>query len=185
MYSPISVPMWSPSFTEISQWRDSSQHWRAMSSFSWNGASSSSKSKQVRPAPSSAWISPTKMPCISERERSAGGRAVAAILAGPVLRSAILAPRGSKMRSSILVRTKRSSRASSDSGEHLLHPTAYLLARSASPRLPGPAMPPDARYELLELVPGGAPPARPSRASRSATGAASRRRASPRTRPAG
>ena len=44
VYSPISEPMWSPSLIEISQWRDSSQHWRAMSSLSANGASSMSKS---------------------------------------------------------------------------------------------------------------------------------------------
>src|SRR5438067_13635701 len=31
--------MWSPNFTDISQWRASSQHCRAMSSFSANGTS--------------------------------------------------------------------------------------------------------------------------------------------------
>ena len=59
---------------EISTWRLSSQHCRAMSSFSANGASSSPlpvvKSQHVRPAPSSAWISPMKMPCIIPRARS-------------------------------------------------------------------------------------------------------------------
>ena len=37
--------------TEISVWRASSQHWRAMSSLRAKGASSSSKSHTVRPAP--------------------------------------------------------------------------------------------------------------------------------------
>ena len=132
VYSPISVPMWSPSLSEISQWRASSQHWRAMSSFSWKGASVSSKSKHVRPAPSSAWISPTKMPCINERERSAAAGRSVAIFAGPVLRAAILAPRGSKIRSSILERTKRSSRASSDSGSIF-----FMRLIPPAPVLPG------------------------------------------------
>ena len=64
-------PMWSDSLQEISTWRASSQHCRAMSSLRANGASSRpspvSKSQQVRPAPSSAWISPTKMLCMSDR----------------------------------------------------------------------------------------------------------------------
>ena len=62
------MPMCSPSLMLISTWRASSQHCRAMSSFSpngaWSRASPRSKSKHVRPAPSSAWISPTKMPCM-------------------------------------------------------------------------------------------------------------------------
>src|SRR6188472_4126667 len=58
------------------------------------------------------------MPCINDRERSAADGRSTAILAGPVLRCATLAPRGSNTRSSILVRTKRSSRASSDSARN-------------------------------------------------------------------
>ena len=53
-YSPISLPIQSASFTQISQWRASSQHWRAMSSLSANGAvsvppsSATPKSQHVR-----------------------------------------------------------------------------------------------------------------------------------------
>src|SRR6476469_1854169 len=123
--------MWSPSLIEISQWRDSSQHWRAMSSLSWNGASVSSKSKQVRPAPSRAWIAPTKMPCMSDRDRSAAAGRSAAIFAGPVLRVARRAPRGSKKASSMRLRTKRSSRANSASGR------SFFIVHSLSCLNPG------------------------------------------------
>ena len=64
---------------------------------------SSSKSKLVRPAPSSAWISPTKMPCISLRAASGAAGRSGSSLAEPVLRSADLASwRGSHHASSIV-----------------------------------------------------------------------------------
>ena len=150
MYSPISVPMWSPSLIEISQWRDSSQHWRAMSSLSWNGASLSSKSKQVRPAPSSAWISPTKMPCISERERSAAaGRSVAS-LAGPVLRCGDLG--AARIEDAVLDLGADEALVTGELGlgEHLLHATATSCDRFS--QATGTGDPARRQYELLELL---------------------------------
>ena len=131
--------MCSTSFTEISTWRASSQHWRAMSSLRANGASSRpspvSKSQQVRPAPSSAWISPTKMPCIS----------AAGVLAGVLVgrrervdaRHLGLALRGSKMTSSMRMWSNRSSRASSSTGSMRFMSNLLGAAPSPQRRLPG------------------------------------------------
>src|SRR5436305_909539 len=114
--------MCSVSFTEISTWRVSSQHWRAMSSLSWKGASSRpspvSKSQQVRPAPSRAWISPTKMLCINWRDASGASGSVA-LKAFLCERSSRTALRGSKTTSSMLMRWNRVSRASSSTGRIL------------------------------------------------------------------
>ena len=161
-YWPISVPIQSLSLTLISTCRASSQHCRAMSSFSANGTSISplssvaapvlatpavSKSKQVRPAPSSAWISPTKMPCMRPRapslasRRDGVSRNEVRLPAPPSLTSS--AVRASWKRSCIVMVAKRSSRASWSTGRNLRMSfrlsslTAYWL-----PMEPGPAMPP-------------------------------------------
>ena len=68
-----------------------------------------SKSQQVRPAPSSAWISPTKMPCIRPRAPS-GASASRGLKPFSRRRVATNALRGSKITSSMVMRTNRSSR---------------------------------------------------------------------------
>ena len=135
-YWPISLPIQSASFTLISTWRASSQHCRAMSSLRANGASSTVKSQQVRPAPSSAWISPTKMPCMSARAASdASGRDGTSRFDAGRGRSglSIMALRGSAMRSRIVVLLKRSSRASSSTGKKRLIVRSSSLPRSGAP----------------------------------------------------
>ena len=77
-----------------------------MSSLSSNGASSRpvpvSKSQHVRPAPSRAWISPTKMPCIRLRARVGRVGVVGAEAVAALRRRGSAALRGSKMTSSML-----------------------------------------------------------------------------------
>ena len=124
---PISVPIQSDSLALISTWRASSHAWRAMSSLSSNGIvplepSPASKSWAVRPAPSSAWISPTMMPCMSDRAASdASWRSGVRRLDAPRLFAVFLtstAVRVSAIRSAMLVCTKRSSRARSSTGKN-------------------------------------------------------------------
>ena len=137
------MPIQSLSLTLISTWRASSHAWRAMSSLSANGTVLpvvgllsapvgpvpgtllTAKSWHVRPAPSSAWISPTKMPCIRPRAASlASGRdgtrrlllrfGLAESSAPPVRPTTV---RASAIRSRIVILLNRSSRASSSTGK--------------------------------------------------------------------
>src|SRR4029079_15427978 len=129
--SPISEPMCWPSLMLISTSRASSQHCLAMSSLrpsgAWSRASPRSKSKHVRPAPPSAWISPTKIPCINPRALSVEFSYVGA----RVLRSAV-GDRflGSNTASSIAMCANRSSRASSVTGNiRFIRTTLHSYAR--------------------------------------------------------
>ena len=110
-----------------------------------------------------------------------GGRC--AILAGPVLRWRDLRPAG--IEDPILDLGAHETLVSGQLGsrEHLLHRDCSP-PRLGSPQATGAGDAARRQVQLLELLPGAGLPARLSRACRSATGAASRRRASRRTRPA-
>ena len=102
-----------------------------MSSLSANGMAAASasavpasvKSQHVRPAPSRAWISPTKMPCMSERAASLASlrdgvsRLVERRLWSPFRFNV---ERGSPMRSAMVSLWNRSSRARSSTGKKRL-----------------------------------------------------------------
>ena len=79
------------------------------------------KSWQVRPAPSSAWISPTKMPCMSARAAVLASARLGTnrfdFAVGPSLPSAL---RGSFMRSAMVTWLNRLSRANSSTGKNFL-----------------------------------------------------------------
>src|SRR5262245_40078266 len=106
-----------------------------MSSLRAYGASSVaspvSKSQHVRPAPSRAWISPTKMPCMRARAASAeSGRS--GVRRAWVRILLLRTERGSLMRSWMSTRTKRSSRARSSTGwDFLMVPPSWRLRRRA------------------------------------------------------
>ncbi len=163
-YWPISVPIQSLSLMLISTWRASSHAWRAMSSFNANGASVPvSKSQHVRPAPSRAWISPTKMPCIRPRARSlASARSGVRRFVLVRLSVAVSTVRGSACDWRIVIWLNRSSRANSSTGKNLRIRPALRSCRGRQCRpLPTTASP---------GVPDGRPPVAPLQGCRAGTG---------------